>query len=95
MQAEPGLELACRARNYRFEHQGQLRQRGVISYYAVQALTQATTMAEWLQEINRLVQGDVDQGRLPKFYQPALQILGTATSSPPGYPRPREAESRP
>ncbi len=59
MQSEPGSELACRARNYHFQHQGQLRQRGVISYYAGQALAQTTTMAAWLKEINRLVQIDV------------------------------------
>jgi hypothetical protein len=32
MKAEPGAELACRARNYRFEHQGNPQERGVISY---------------------------------------------------------------
>ena len=45
MKAEPGAELACRARNYRFEPQGLPQERGVISYYAVQTLAQATTLA--------------------------------------------------
>jgi hypothetical protein len=95
MHAEPGLELVCHARNYRFAQQGIPRQRGVISYYAVQALPQATTLSAWLQEIERLVQRDVRQSRLPEFYQPSLHILGEATALLPGQAVPSELGPRP
>ena len=94
MHAEPGLEFVCQARNYRFVQQGVPIQRGVISYYAVQAFPHATTLSAWLQEIERLVQRDVRQGRLPEFYQPALHILGEATVFLPGRPVPSESMLR-
>ena len=94
MKAEPGAELACRARNYRFEHQGLPQERGVISYYAVQTLAHATTMAAWLQRIEALSRADLYGGRLPWFYQPSLQLLGLATTTLPGEPVRLEEEQR-
>ena len=49
MKAGPGAELACRARSYRFEHQGRVQERGVISYDALQTLAQATTSTAWFR----------------------------------------------
>jgi hypothetical protein len=86
MKAEPGAELACRARNYRFEHQGNPQERGIISYYAGQTLAQATTFAAWLQRIEALSSADLQEGRLSWFYQPSLQLLGPATTRLPGEP---------
>jgi hypothetical protein len=86
MKAEPGAELACRARNYRFEHQGHSQERGVISYYAGQTLAQATTFAAWLQRIEALSSVDLQEERLSWFYQPSLQLLGPAMARLPGEP---------
>jgi hypothetical protein len=86
MKAEPGAELACRARNYRFAHQGSVQERGVISYYAVQTLAHATTSAAWLQRIEALASADLQEGRLPWFYQPSLQLVGHAAARLPGEP---------
>lgn len=92
MKAEPGAELACRARNYRFDYQDNHQERGVISYYAAQTLAQATTIAAWLQRIEAMVSADLHQGRLPPFYQPSLQILGHAATELPGAPVSAEVE---
>jgi hypothetical protein len=94
MKAEPGAELTCRARNYPFEHAGSPQEYGVISYYAVQTLAQATTFAAWLQRIEALVSADVHGGRLPWLYQPSLQLLGPAASRLPGEPVKAAVEPR-
>jgi hypothetical protein len=87
MKAEPGWELACRARSYRFEQHGRSEERGVITYYAGQTLAQATTFAGWLQHIEVLSRAALQAGRLPSaFYQPSLQILGDAAARLPGQP---------
>ena len=94
MKAEPGAELACRARNYHFEHAGISQERGVISYYAGQTLAHATTVAAWLQRIEALSSADFHGGRLPWFYQLSLQLLGHAASRLPGEPVKAEVEQR-
>ena len=94
MKAEPGAELACRARNYHFEHTGSPQERGVISYYAGQTLAQATTFAAWLQRIEALSRADFQGGRLPRFYQPSLQLLGHAVNRLPGEPVKAAVEPR-
>jgi hypothetical protein len=92
MKAEPGAELACRARNYRFEHHGSHQEHGVISYYATQTLAQATTLASWIQRAEALSRADLQHGSLPSFYQPLLQILGNAATKLPGNPVHTDAE---
>jgi len=94
MKAEPGAELACRARNYHFEHAGSSQERGVISYYAGQTLAHATTVAAWLQRIEALASADFQGERLPWFYQLSLQLLGPATSRLPGEPVKAAVEQR-
>ena len=94
MKAEPGAELACRARTYRFEHAESPQEHGVISYYAVQTLAQATTSAAWLQRIAALASADFKGGRLPWFYQPSLQLLGHTASRLPGEPVKAAVEQR-
>jgi hypothetical protein len=94
MKAEPGAELACRARNYHFEHAESPQERGVISYYAGQTLAQATTFAAWLQRIEALSSADFQGGHLPWFYQPSLQLLGHAASRLPGEPVKAAVEQR-
>ena len=81
MKADPGAELACRARSYRFARAGGHDERGVISYYTTRALTEAATIASWLQLTDGLAAADFRQGRLPAFYRPSLQIIG------PGAPK--------
>jgi hypothetical protein len=94
MKAEPGAELTCRARNYHFEHAGGAQEYGVISYYAVQTLVQATTFATWLQRLEALASADLHGGHLPWFYQPSLQLLGHAASRLPGEPVEAAVEPR-
>jgi len=94
MQAPAGAELTYRARNYQFEQQGNPQERGVISYYATQSLAQATTVASWLEQIETLAQADLQQERLPWFYQLSLQILGQAATRLPGDPMHIESEQR-
>ena len=94
MKPEPGAELACRARNYHFEHPGGSQERGVISYYAGRSLAQATTSAAWLQRIEALSSADFRGGRLPWFYQPSLQLLGRAANRLPGEPVKAAVEQR-
>jgi hypothetical protein len=86
MKTEPGAELTCRARNYHFEYHGSYHEHGIISYYAVRTLPQATTMASWLQHIEAMSRTDLRENRLPWFYQPSLQILGHAATRLPGTP---------
>ena len=85
MKALPGTELACRTANYRFMVNGQQLDRGVISYYATQALTETTTMESWLHLIEARCNSDLREGLLPRLYGPSLQILGDPASRLPGH----------
>ena len=76
MKALPGAELACRGHNYDLPVGDKALPRGVISYYATVALTDATTVGDWLNRIGALVQRDVQAGSLPWFYRPDLHVLG-------------------
>ncbi|MBX7237715.1 MAG: hypothetical protein K1X65_25285 [Caldilineales bacterium] len=82
MKAHPGAELACRAHNLPPTHSA--APRGVISYYATAALATATTLDDWLNRFSSLVRQDVDAGRLPRFYQPDLHLLGDSYQPAPG-----------
>jgi len=84
MKAQPGAELSCRAHNYRFDHNGTKRERGVISYYAAKALPGVTTAESWLELISELSGSDLRGGRLKPSYQPSLQILGDQAAILPG-----------
>lgn len=86
MQARPGEELSCRAHNYEYTIDNKPVMRGVISYYAAQALSQATTVESWLSAINQLVAEDMTKKRLSRSYQPNLQITGEAKAMLPGSP---------
>lgn len=86
MKAQPGAELACQPQNYKFEHSGSFQEHGVISYYATQTLTQATSVESWLELMNVLSSCDFRLGRLPEFYLPSLQILGNTAARLPGNP---------
>jgi hypothetical protein len=86
MKAEPGAELACRARGHRFAQDGREVERGVISYYAAGTLGSATTMASWLDAIERAAALDVAAGRLAPLYRPALQVIGDGAARVPGTP---------
>lgn len=79
MQALPGAELACRARNYVFGWGRGMQERGVISYYAARALPEAHAFADWLAGIAGLAEADARSGRLPKTHRTLLQTLGDAT----------------
>ena len=80
MQALPGAELTCRARNYVFGWGRGMQERGVISYYAARAMPEAHAFEDWLAGIAELIEADAHSGRLPKTYRPSLQVLGdTAT----------------
>ncbi len=76
MQAEAGAELACRAHEHDFSYKGQLVRRGIVSYFATETLSQATSMNAWLAAINQQSEQAVTGGLLPKFRQPMLRVVG-------------------
>jgi hypothetical protein len=82
--AEPGADLACRALDHRFEDGGVTVERGVISYYAVNALPQATTVGRWLSAMDRAANDDLRRGRITSFHLPSLQVVGDAGTPVPG-----------
>ena len=84
MKAEPGAELACRARNHKFEYGGRTVEHGVVSYYASRSFPQATTMASWLALIDAAGTADLRTGRLPSFLQVSLGIVGDPKTPLPG-----------
>lgn len=86
MKAAPGAELACRARNHTFEHQGNQVDRGVVSYYAAQTLPYAATAEDWLQAIARMAASEHHNDLLPASHLPSLQVLGDSTTPLPGNP---------
>ncbi|MCO5245476.1 MAG: hypothetical protein M9927_16940 [Anaerolineae bacterium] len=77
-QAAPGTELACRAQEHDFVQSEISVRRGVVSFYATEALLSAKTMGEWLAAIQRLVTQDRQAGRLPVFVEPTLTLLGNS-----------------
>jgi hypothetical protein len=80
MKALAGAELFCRAHNYRFNVNGQTVDRGVISYYASQALPRSVRVQDWLEIINTLSESDVGNGQLKELYRPLLEISGDSTT---------------
>jgi hypothetical protein len=84
MKAQPGAELSCQANNYRFDHNGTKRERGIISYYAAQTLPRVTTIESWLELISEFSSSDLRRGSLKPSYQPSLQILGDQAALVPG-----------
>jgi len=58
--------------------------RGIISYYAIEALAHADTMASWLAEIEEAVQSDAGKGRLTALQKPSFQLLGDPAARVPG-----------
>jgi hypothetical protein len=81
MRAEPGAELVCTGRNYNLPPGNNAQPRGVLSYYATEALPQSHSMADWLARIESHIQEDIEAGHLPPFYRPQLQILGDSSHS--------------
>lgn len=79
MKADPGAELACRARNLLV---GSV-QRGVISYYASRSLPDAPTVGLWLEMIEADVADDRAADRLSAFHEPALQLVGDPATPVP------------
>jgi len=82
--AEPGGELACRALDHRFEDDGGVVNRGVVSYYATGALPHAGTIAAWMAAMDRAAQDDLRRGRIMSFHLPSLQIVGDGSARVPG-----------
>ena len=79
MQALPGAELTCRARNYVFGWGRGMQERGVISYYSARALPEAFAFEDWLAGITGLIEADAHSGRLPKTHRPLLHVVGDAS----------------
>ena len=92
--AEPGAELACRALDHRFEENGVVLERGVISYYATGALPRARTIAAWVAAMDLAAQDDLRRGRITTFHLPSLQIVGDTTARVPGVPLTAGGEPR-
>jgi hypothetical protein len=84
MKAPQGGELLCKAHNYRFNENNRLVDRGVVTYYAAQALPRSTAVKDWLELIDRLSTSDIKRKRLKPMYQPVLEILGNSATKLPG-----------
>jgi hypothetical protein len=82
--SQPGEELTCTTREHTFEQQETPVKHGVMSYYASQALAQATSIESLLKLIDQIAEQDIKFSRLPKLYLPSLQILGNANVKLPG-----------
>ncbi len=67
--AAPGEEMTCRAQNRPFATgAGAEEERGVVSFYALQALAVAQTTEDWSQRTTALCRADVEAGRLPASF---------------------------
>jgi hypothetical protein len=76
MRAEPGMELACRGKNFNLPPGPRAQPRGVLSHYAAATLPQADTMGDWLARIHAAAQADQDAGALPYLYGLDLEVAG-------------------
>ena len=76
MRAEPGMELACRGKNFNLPSGQHAQPRGVLSYYAALTLPHAATVGDWLNRIHAAARADHDAGFLPPLYGLDLQVVG-------------------
>lgn len=76
LRAAPGGELTCRAQNHMFIDAGVAQDRGLVSYYALRALAEATTMESWLSRTTSLCKADVDAGRISSSLAVSLTVTG-------------------
>jgi hypothetical protein len=74
MRANPGEGLTCRAKEHNFGDG--IGPRGIVSYYATEAIGAAADMADWLARIRTHVERDIRGGRLSPIRQPDLQLIG-------------------
>ncbi len=86
LEAPAGTELTCRAHNHTFEQCQPPTERGIISYYAGQALSGAVTAQSWLDSIRKSADSDRAAGLLPAFRWPSLTLLGDPSRRLPGKP---------
>ena len=87
MRAEPGMELACRGKNFNLPPGQHAQPRGVLSYYAALTLPYADTMSDWLNRIHAAARVDQKAGFLPPLYGLDLQVAGRLNTPLPD-PRP-------
>jgi hypothetical protein len=76
LRAPTGSELSCRTQSRKFTDAGVTKDRGLVSYYALRALAEATTMESWLTRTMSMCKADVDAGRLPATLAVSLAVTG-------------------
>lgn len=75
MRSEPGMELACRGKNFDLPPDPQAEPRGVLSHYASTTLPHAVTVGDWLDRIHAAARADQEAGHLPPLYGLDLQVF--------------------
>lgn len=81
-----GQELTCQALNHTFQVNGKAQERGVLTHYAAQALSNSATTGDWLKATTSLCDADVQQGRLPRRMRLALTLAGKSDQRLTGEP---------
>jgi len=69
-------DIKCTVQCWVYTKEGRRRIHGVISYYAAQALAQASTTDDWVQRTMTLLKSDIDRKVVPEDRMLALVPLG-------------------
>lgn len=87
--AAPGEEMTCLAKNRTFATQTGSEERGVVSFYALQALTTSDSAEDWSSRTTSLCTADVAAGRLPPSFAFSTVAVHADSSLLPGVPAAR------
>ena len=81
--AEGEDETSCKTGAAMFDMPEGKVKRGVISYYATKTLTDATTIESWQRLMNEAMIEDGKNGKLSKFNQKQLRVIGNGKTALP------------
>lgn len=85
--AVPGQELTCRAQSRAIPDGAEgAAERGVVSYYALQALASSETVADWSSRTTALCNADVESSRLPASFAFTTVAVHEDLARLPGVP---------
>lgn len=84
MQARPGTELCCIARNATFKEGPGLLRVGLLSHYAARTICGADSVLQWKNRIVELDSTSNGERSLERIHLPALEVSGAAGTRLPG-----------
>ena len=87
--APPGEEMTCLAKNRTFATETGPAERGVVSFYALQALATSDSVEDWSSHTTSLCTADVAAGRLPPSFAFSTVAVHAHSSLLPGAPATR------